>query len=167
MNVNFFEKFVSIPCVVKMSGQSITMTRLSKRKLIYWFLVAIILQLFIGVHMSAYVFYTLTNFKTLSNLQAQRISVCMVLGTILSLSLFLNLFFHTHFHDCEFLIREGLRIDVSLESKLTSYKISQTLILFEKISSNFIGCSRCRTILISKYPFKNYEGNYEQNNINQ
>jgi len=113
-NAKFFEIFVSIPYIVKVSERSVTLVHRSRRQLTYWFFVSIIVQIIIGLHIGAYVVYTLTIFDILTDLQIQRTFAYIVYGCILIISLFLNLFFATHYHDCQFFVREGFRMDVHM-----------------------------------------------------
>jgi len=117
MNSKFFDIFVSIPYQLKMCDKKMIVKQRSRRQLIYWFLVSILGQLIIGLHILAYVVHTFTGFDTLTNLRIQRTFAFTVLGSILFLSFLVNLFFATHYNECEFFVREGLRIDVDMTGK--------------------------------------------------
>jgi len=116
-NVQFFEMFVSVPFAIKISDERLKLVRLSKSRLTYWFFASIFAQAFNGIYMSGHAFHTLNTPDTLTSLQVQQIFNCIVFAFIVFLSLFLSVFIATHCNDCEFLIREGLRIDVDMESK--------------------------------------------------
>jgi len=116
-NEQFFELFVSYPLKIEFCGQYIKAKRLSKWKTIYWIVISQIILGIVGLHMFAYVYYTLTTFDALTSLQIQRIFVCTIFGAILCLSCLLNIFMGMRLDECSHFISEGIRIDVDMESK--------------------------------------------------
>jgi len=107
----------AIPLDIYVEGKYIKCRHLCRRDFIFWIFICLVYPTILEIHFIVYSYYTLSKEEDLTNLEMQRILVCLVFAFSVYMSLAMNLAAFIGIKDFGAIISDGFRIDVDFEGK--------------------------------------------------
>jgi len=129
-----FRKMKAIPLDIYLNGKYIKFRNVSRRDFIFWVFICLVYPTILELHFIVYSYNTLSKEEDLTNLEMQRILVCLVFAFSVFISLALNIAALIGIKDFGGIVCEGFRTDVDFEGK---YKINIPILALFCLWSEF------------------------------
>jgi len=127
-----FRKIKAIPLDIYVDRKYIKCRHVSRRDFIFWIFICLVYPTILEIHFIVYSYNTLSKEEDLTNLEMQRVLVCLVFAFSVFMSLAMNLAILIGINDLGGIICEGFRLDVDFEGE----KIHSKLLLLNRTYGN-------------------------------